>query len=65
MVSWFLGFKVSWFIGLLISWFLVSWFQSFLASKFQSFKDLQNSHFVFSIDIAFISKVFKILLDGS
>ena len=59
-----------------MSWFLVSWFLVLKVSKFQGFKIplmlLKNigsilliSHYMFLIDIDPISKVFKILLDGS
>ena len=51
------GFLVSWFLGCLVLGFLASWFQSF--------KDLQIVHFMLSEYIGPISKIFKILLDGS
>ena len=61
----------------LVSWFLVSRFGSFLVSWFQSFKHpwilLKDIWYhitempisCFSEDIGLISKIFKILLDGS
>ena len=71
--SWFFGSSVSWclvswFISFLVRCFLASWFQrlafryqSFLVSKIQRLNDLMlpNVHLMFSIDIIFISKVFK------
>ena len=70
----FPGFFVSWH---LVYWFcffrfVASWFQSFLVSWFLNFKVsrfndpiLTDYHIMFLMDIDFISKVFKSLLDGS
>ena len=54
LVSWF---SVSWFLGFVVSWFLGS-----LVSKFQGF-----TKFPFRVfdEIDLISKLFKILLQGS
>ena len=72
-VSWFLGFSVSQCLGSLVAWFL-----GFGVSKFLSFIDSKNCNvfkrdwfhiakivFHIFIDIDLISKIFKILLDGS
>ena len=56
MVSWFVGFLVFGFL-FVSSWCLLSWFQSF--------KDTPNFHCTFLIDIDFISKISKNLLDGA
>ena len=60
-----MGFLVSWFLG-----FLVSKFLGFLFSKLSKFQRsnipyYQISISCFLIGIDFISKIFKILLDGS
>ena len=80
LVSWFLVFLVSWFAAswFLASWFLgslvsnflgfkASWFLGFKISKFQRFNDpmLPNSHLMFLVNIDLISKILKILLNGS
>ena len=52
----FLSFKLYWFLG-----FKDYWFLGFKDSWFPRFKDLPDSHFIFLEDIAFTSKMFKIL----
>ena len=70
LVSWLL---VLWFLGLLVSKlfvFLISKFLGFLVSKFQSLKDsmipyYQKSISRFQEEVDLISKIFKMLLNGS
>ena len=68
-----LGFLV---VGLLVSWLLVSWFETFLVSWLQSFKKSvavfkRDWHHITKLpfhvleEIDLISKIFKILVDGS
>ena len=59
LVSSFLGFQDSEFLGFKVSWFQVS--------KCQRFNDpiLPNFHVMFLLDADFMSKIFKILFDGS
>ena len=57
LVAWFLGFKESWFLG-------------FLVSESQGLKDSMSPYYqqnisCFLIDIDFISKILKSLLNGS
>ena len=72
LVSWFQGLLVSWFIGFLFLGFefIDLWFLGFKVSEFQGFKNpsmllkdigsiLPNFHFMF------LSKIFKIFLEGS
>ena len=64
---WFVGFLVSKIIGVLVSkflGFLVSKNLRLLASKFLGFKD-SMIYITNLIDIGLISKIFKMLFDGS
>ena len=78
LVSWFLGvwFLGFVFFGFLVSWFMASWFLGFEVSKFQRFEIIQCfwrmlvpyyqiSMSCFLVDDDLISKLFKIVLDGS
>ena len=59
------GFLVSWLFGSLVFGFLVSWFEKTLMFSKDICDMLPNFNFMILIDIDPISKIFKIVLDGS